>query len=148
MAPEPCPRLCNAVVAELPPPVARPAYDRSQVRPGIVHLGLGAFHRAHQAVYTDDRLAAGERDWGIIGLSLRSPEVRDALAPQDGLYTVLERSAEGDSARVIGSVLEALTVPETPERAMAALVDPRTRIISLTVTGKGVLPGCRNRQPG
>jgi fructuronate reductase len=134
MAPEP--RLSDRVVAELPTRVVRPAYDRRAVRPGIVHLGLGAFHRAHQAVYTDDRLAAGERDWGIIGLSLRSPDVRNALAPQDGLYTVLERSAEGDRARVIGSVLEAVTVPETPERAMAVLVDPRTRIISLTVTEK------------
>ncbi len=132
----PLPRLCGGVLAELPPPVARPAYDRSEVRLGIVHLGLGAFHRAHQAVYTDDRLAAEERDWGIIGLSLRSPDVRDALAPQDGLYTVLQRSAEGDRARVIGSVLEAVTVPETPERALAALADSRTRIISLTVTEK------------
>jgi fructuronate reductase len=132
----PVPRLCDRVLAELPPLVARPNYDRREVRPGIVHLGLGAFHRAHQAVYTDDCLAAGERDWGIIGLSLRSSDVRDALAPQDGFYTVLRRSAEGDRARVIGSVLEALTVPETPERAMAALVDPRTRIISLTATEK------------
>nr|WP_294505564.1 mannitol dehydrogenase family protein [uncultured Rhodopila sp.] len=123
-------------MAELPQLVARPAYDRREVRPGIVHLGLGAFHRAHQAVYTDDRLAAGEGDWGIIGLSLRSSDVRDALAPQDGLYTVLERSAEGDRSRVVGAVLETVTVPETPERALAALVDPRTRIISLTVTEK------------
>nr|WP_294517605.1 mannitol dehydrogenase family protein [uncultured Rhodopila sp.] len=130
------PRLSDWVLAKLPPPVLRPAYDRGEVRAGIVHLGLGAFHRAHQAVYTDDRLAAGEQDWGIIGLSLRSGDVREALAPQDGLYTVLERSAEGDRARVIGAVLEAVTVPETPERAMAALVDPRTRIISLTVTEK------------
>jgi fructuronate reductase len=136
MAPKHLHRLCDHVVAGLPPQVTRPTYDRHEVRPGIVHLGLGAFHRAHQAVYTDDRLAAGERDWGIIGLSLRSPDVRDALAPQDGLYTVLQRSAEGDRARVIGAVLEAVTVPSTPERAMAALVDPCTRIISLTVTEK------------
>ncbi|MBV8577778.1 MAG: mannitol dehydrogenase family protein, partial [Acetobacteraceae bacterium] len=106
------------------------------VSPGIVHLGLGAFHRAHQALYTDDRLAAGERGWGIVGLSLRSPQVRDALAPQDGLYTLLQRGPEGDQPRVIGSVLEALTVPEQPESVMARLLDPHTRIIGLTVTEK------------
>ncbi len=122
----------------------RPAYDRRDVAPGIVHLGLGAFHRAHQAVYTDDRLAAGERDWGIVGLSLRSPDVRNALAPQDGLYTVLRRGPEGDRARVIGSVLEVITVPESPEAAMRRLVDPRTRIISLTVTEKGYCQDAAN----
>jgi fructuronate reductase len=130
------PRLCDGLVATLPRRVRRPAYDRGGVSHGIVHLGLGAFHRAHQAVYTDDRLAAGERSWGIVGLSLRSPDVRNALGPQDGLYTVLQRGPEGDLARVIGSVLEVLTVPENPDAAMAKLVDPRARIISLTVTEK------------
>lgn len=136
MSTAPLPRLCDRLVADLPPQVSRPAYDRRNVRSGIVHLGLGAFHRAHQAVYTDDRLAAGELDWGIVGLSPRSPEVSHALTPQDGLYTVLQRSPDGDHARVVGAVLEALTVPENPERAMAHLIDPRTRIISLTVTEK------------
>ena len=130
------PLLCNRLIGSLPPQVARPAYDRRTVSPGIVHLGLGAFHRAHQAVYTDDRLAAGERGWGIIGLSLRSPDVRDALAPQDGLYTVLQRGPDGDRARVIGSVLEILTVPDSPDAAMRRLTDPATRIVSLTVTEK------------
>jgi fructuronate reductase len=130
------PLLCDGLVADLPPQVRRPAYDRRDISPGIVHVGLGAFHRAHQAVYTDDRLAAGERKWGIVGLSLRSPDVRDALAPQGGLYTVLQRGPEGDLARVIGSILDVLTVPESADAAMARLVDPRTRIISLTVTEK------------
>lgn len=133
---EPLPLLCDGLVADLPPQVRRPAYDRSDVSAGIVHLGLGAFHRAHQAVYTDDRLAAGERDWGIVGLSLRSSDVRNALAPQDGLYTVLQRSPDGDGSRVIGSVLEVLTVPDCPDIAMQRLINPRTRIISLTVTEK------------
>jgi fructuronate reductase len=130
------PPLCDGLVATLPPQVRRPAYDRRDVSPGIVHVGLGAFHRAHQAVYTDDRLAAGERTWGIVGLSVRSPDVRNALVPQNGLYTVLQRGPEGDRARVIASVLEVLTVPESPDAAMARLVDPRTRVISLTVTEK------------
>lgn len=135
------PRLNSAILSQLPARVARPAYDRAAARIGIVHLGLGAFHRAHQAVYTDDRLAAGESGWGISGLSLRSTAVRDALAPQDGLYTVLQRGPGGDEARVIGSVLEAMTVPEMPDAALARLAAPETRIISLTVTEKAY---CRN----
>jgi fructuronate reductase len=136
MAQATLPRLCDKLLADLPPQVTGPGYVRSDVSPGIVHLGLGAFHRAHEAVYTDDRLAAGERSWGIVGFSLRSPHVREALAPQDGLYTVLQRGPEGDRPRIVGSVLEALTVPENPRDAMTRLVDPRTRIISLTVTEK------------
>jgi fructuronate reductase len=131
------PRLSDALLAALPSAVARPGYDRAGVSVGIVHIGLGAFHRAHQAVYTDDRLAAGETAWGICGLSLRSPAMRRALQPQNGLYTVLERGPEDGRARVVGAVLEALTVPEMPDAAMARLTDPRTRIVSLTVTEKG-----------
>ena len=136
MSSETLPRLGNDLLGSLPQAVRRPAYPRRDVSLGIVHVGLGAFHRAHQAVYTDDRLAAGERSWGIAGLSLRSRDVRDALAPQDGLYTLLQRGPDGDQARVIGSVLQALTVPESPDETMALLAHPRTRIISLTVTEK------------
>jgi fructuronate reductase len=130
------PRLSAALLDHLPASVRRPSYDRGRVSIGIAHLGLGAFHRAHQAVYTDDRLAAGELDWGIAGFSLRSSSVQQALAPQDGLYTVLERGPAGDVARVIGSVLETLTVPNAPEATLGRLADARTRIISLTVTEK------------
>ncbi|MCG7363612.1 mannitol dehydrogenase family protein [Roseomonas sp. ACRSG] len=130
------PRLSAASLGSLPAGPRRPGYDRAAQGIGIVHLGLGAFHRAHQAVYTEERLEAGESGWGICGLSLRSPAVRDALAPQDGLYTVLTRGPGGDEARIIGSVLEALTVPEQPDLALARLADPATRIIGLTVTEK------------
>ena len=130
------PRLNEQAVAGLPSAVTRPSYDRRGVSCGIVHLGLGAFHRAHQAVYTDDRLAAGERGWGIVGMSLRSPDVRNALAPQDALYTVLQRGPNGDRARIIGSVLDAITVPDDPDGAMRRLAEPDVRIISLTVTEK------------
>src|ERR1700677_4753803 len=109
------PRLGEQALAGLPTTVARPAYDRRSVSRGIVHLGLGAFHRAHQAVYTDDRLAAGESAWGIVGMSLRSPDVRNALAPQDALYTVLQRGPDGDRARIIGSVLDVITGPDDPD---------------------------------
>jgi fructuronate reductase len=136
MRPATLPRLSDALLPSLPAGVRRPAYDRRAVSVGIVHLGLGAFHRAHQAVYTDDCLANGECDWAITGLSLRSSEVRSALEPQDGLYTVLERGPDGDRARIVGAVREAITVPASPELAMRRLTDPATRIISLTVTEK------------
>lgn len=116
--------------------VQRPAYDRTKVTPGIVHLGLGNFHRAHQAVYIDDCLEH-ESDWGIVGVSLRRPDMRDALLPQDGLYTMLERSGGSTKARIIGSVVETLFSGADREKVMARLVDPATRIISLTVTEKG-----------
>ena len=78
-------RLSNATFARLPSQIRRPAYDRSAVTPGIVHLGIGAFHRAHQAVVIDDLLSGGATEWGIVGASLRSSDTRDALAPQDCL---------------------------------------------------------------
>jgi fructuronate reductase len=130
------PRLGEAALAGLPAAVRRPGYDRRKVSCGIVHLGLGAFHRAHQAVYTDDRLEAGESGWGIAGMSLRSRDVRNALAPQDVLYTVLQRGPDGDRARVIGSVIDVITVPDDPDGAMRRLTDPDVRIVSLTVTEK------------
>src|ERR1041384_5487993 len=80
-------RLSMANLDRLPGQIKRPAYDRARVTPGIVHMGIGAFHRAHQAVVIDDLLACGAADWGIVGASLRSPKTRDALAPQDCPYT-------------------------------------------------------------
>ncbi len=82
-------RLSAKTLAALPADIERPGYDRALVQPGIVHLGVGAFHRAHQAVAFDDLIRAGDRRWGVVGASLRSPDVHDQLTPQDGLYTVL-----------------------------------------------------------
>ncbi|HEX8445994.1 MAG TPA: mannitol dehydrogenase family protein [Sphingomonas sp.] len=121
----------------LPADVARPGYVRAGQRSGIVHLGIGAFHRAHQAVYTDAALAAGDRDWLITGVSLRSAQVRDALVPQDGLYTLAERANGTTRRRLIGSIATVLVAPETPDAAIAALADPATHIVTLTVTEKG-----------
>mgnify|MGYP000023532569 CR=1 FL=1 len=112
------------------------AYDRRRVTPGIVHLGVGAFHRAHMAVYLDDLLRT-DPSWGIIGASLRSASVHKALAPQDCLYTLLERGPSGTSARVIGSLLDVLVAPAHRGRLLAAMADPAIRIVSLTVTEKG-----------
>jgi fructuronate reductase len=121
--------------------VAVPAYDRGRAAPGIVHLGVGAFHRAHQTVYVDDCLMAGETGWGIVGVSLRSADTRDALAPQDGLYTLAVRSSGSESLRVVGSILSMLVAPEDPAAVLAALTDPRTRIVTLTITEKAYLRG-------
>lgn len=129
-------RLGEAALARLPADVQRPAYDRAGLSTGIVHLGVGAFHRAHQAVFTDDVLAK-DPSWGIVAASLRNPDTRDALAPQDGLYTLLVRSGAGDAPRVIGSITRVLAAPQEREALLGAMTDPGVRIVSLTVTEKG-----------
>jgi Mannitol-1-phosphate/altronate dehydrogenases len=130
------PRLSQAVLPGLPSSVKVPGYDRGAVTAGIVHLGIGAFHRAHQAVYTDAVLA-DDPAWGIVAASLRNPATRDALEPQDGLYTLSIRSDGGESLRVIGSVLRTIVAPEALEDLLGVMSDPATRIVSLTVTEKG-----------
>jgi fructuronate reductase len=130
-------RLSPATIGGLPATIERPRYDRASVTPGIVHLGLGAFHRAHQAVMTEAVLNAGSRDWGIVAASLRSPDTRDALAPQDGLYTVATREDERQALRVVGALRGLHVAPEDPEALLRAMVDARVRIVSLTVTEKG-----------
>jgi fructuronate reductase len=129
-------RLSRATLNSLPADVGRPAYDIGRLTPGIVHLGLGAFHRAHQAAMTEAVLP-DEPGWGIIGASLRSPDTRAALQPQDGLYTLAVQSGEGESLAVIGAIREAIVAPEDPERLVAAMADPRIRIVTLTVSEKG-----------
>jgi fructuronate reductase len=130
-------RLSAQTLSSVAPGVARPAYHCDVVGIGIVHLGIGAFHRAQQAVYTDDALAEEVGDWGICGVSLRTPDVRDRLVPQDGLYTSVEKSPQGIRRRVIGSVREVLFLGDERERIQARLHAPATQIVSLTVTEKG-----------
>jgi fructuronate reductase len=130
-------RLSLTTLDRLPSRVARPGYDIARQKIGIVHLGIGAFHRAHQAVYVDDRLAAGEADWAILGASLRSPGTRDALVPQDGLYTLLVRTNGAVRPRLIGSVRQLLVAPENPAALLEAMSNPRIRMVSLSVTEKG-----------
>jgi fructuronate reductase len=137
-------RLTDATLARLPAGVARPGYDRSAVRTGIVHIGLGAFHRAHQAAYTEAVLATGDLRWGITAASLRSAATRDALAPQDGLYT-LNLRGESDQLAVIGSVGRVLVAPENPAALLDAMCAPATAIVSLTITEKAY---CRDPATG
>lgn len=134
-------RLTDAALAQLPAAVQRPGYDRTQLQSGIVHLGLGAFMRAHLAVATEAAInATGDLAWGITGVSLRSADTRDALAPQQGLYTVAVRSAAGQQLQVPGCLRQCLVGPENPAAVAEAIAAPETRIVSLTVTEKGYLP--------
>ncbi len=146
-------RLSQAKLAQLPASVTLPGYERSNCGTGIVHLGIGAFHRAHQAVYTDDVLSASDGNWAICGVSLRQRNVQEQLDPQDGLYCVVERDGGGDHCRVIGAVRDVLFAPDDPAALVALLADPATRIVSLTVTEKGYChdpaSGCLNLEdPG
>jgi mannitol 2-dehydrogenase len=128
-------------LAEIGKTVPVPSYDRSQVTPGIVHLGVGGFHRAHQAMYLDRLMNAGEAlDWGIRGIGVlphdaRMKEVMDA---QGGLYTLVLKGADGSrEPRVIGSILDFILAPADTEAAIEAMVDPQIRIVSMTVTEGG-----------
>ena len=135
------PRLSSALLADLPLAIDRPRYDRGLATAGIVHLGLGAFARAHLAAYTEDALNAGDLRWGILGANLNSTEVADALAPQDFLYSLLTRDVEENRVQVIGSVLGAVSAKRDPRGVLEALVRPETRIVGLTVTEKGYCLG-------
>lgn len=123
-------------LASLPAQVQRPGYDVRAVTTGILHLGLGAFHRAHQAVYTDAVLAT-DRRWGICGVSLKTPRATEQLARQDGLYTLLWKTPAATRAQVIGSVRETLFAGTGRACLVTRFADPSIHVVSLTVTEKG-----------
>jgi mannitol 2-dehydrogenase len=133
--------LRQATLGDLPEGVARPGYDRSSIDVGIVHIGVGGFHRAHQAMYVDRLLSAGTaRDWGICGVGVLPGDARmaDVLNAQDGLYTLVEKHDDGTvEARVIGSIVRYLHAPADPEAVLEQMADPGVRIVSLTVTEGG-----------
>ena len=130
-------RLGNQALAALPVQVAVPGYDRSQVRTGVVHLGIGAFHRAHQAVVFDDALNAGDLRWGVLGASLRSPDVRNQLVPQQGLYTVVIEDGTQRSLRIVGAVQDVRVAADDPASLVEVMASPEVHIVTLTVTEKG-----------
>lgn len=125
----------------LPHEVAIPAYDRSEIKTGIVHIGIGGFHRAHEAFYTDQILQHhGATDWGICGIALLDADnkIFNALSEQDGLYTLMITESDGTlTARVIGSIIEYLFAPENPDAAIEKMAGPDIRIITLTITEGG-----------
>lgn len=127
----------NALSAQ----VKVPDYDRSEVTPGIVHFGVGGFHRAHQALYLDKLMSQGKAmDFGIIGMGvmLSDARMRDALHSQDCLYTLTEKSPDGtEETRVVGSIIDYVYSPDDPAAAVKLLADPQIRIVSLTVTEGG-----------
>ena len=114
-----------------------PTYDRNLLRPSIVHIGVGGFHRAHQAVYLDAVARAGSRDWGEVGVGLRCARMKQVLIPQDCLFTVVEQDGDRASARVVGSLRHYLFGPDAPHAVVERLADPLTRLVTLTVTGDG-----------
>ncbi|MFI6602961.1 mannitol dehydrogenase family protein [Nonomuraea sp. NPDC050536] len=133
--------LTAETVARLPEGVAVPSYDRSRLTVGIVHFGVGGFHRSHQAMYLDRLMNEGKaHDWAICGVGVLPGDarMRDALAAQDGLYTLVVKHPDGTrEARVIGSIAEYLFAPDDPEAVIEKMADPAVRIVSLTVTEGG-----------
>lgn len=130
-------QLCEKNLDQLPAGVQRPGYDRSKVARAIVHLGVGAFHRAHEAMYTDAVLASGDLAWGIVGASLVSSSMKNALKPQDGLYALTVMSPTGNQTRIIGAILDVMTNEKDDGQLLGIMSAPSTRIVSLTVTEKG-----------
>lgn len=129
--------LSPASAGRLDARASLPAYDRGRLAAGIVHLGLGAFHRAHQAVYTEEVIAGGDPRWGIVGVSLRDARVPQTLNAQGCLYSVTERHGDEARTRVVGALKEALHAPTQGEAVLAALGSPATAIVTITVTEKG-----------
>ena len=133
----------------LPEGVRVPDYDRDRLQSGILHIGLGAFHRAHQAVYTDAALAHAFGPWGIEAVSLRSARTVEALEAQSGLYSVLVRDGEETRAQVVGAVVGAHAARRSPDAVLGRLADGRIRVVTLTVTEKayGVDPASGDLDP-
>lgn len=129
-------RLNETSLATVAPGTIRPDYDRANVTPGIVHLGIGAFHRAHLAAYVDSALSL-DPSWGIIGASLRRPDTKAALAPQDHLYSLTTRDAGGSRSRIVGSILDIMDGGADIGALIEQMAQPGIRIVSLTVTEKG-----------
>jgi len=115
----------------------KPAYDRRDITPGILHIGIGGFHRAHQAVYTEDVLAGGDHRWGIIGASVRSTTMRNRLIAQNFLYTVCTKGADSNEYQVIGAVKDVLTISQHQHQLLDLIASPQIKVITLTITEKG-----------
>jgi len=130
------PRLSSQSLSSLSAAVARPSFTHDELTAGIGHLGLGAFARAHLAAYTEPLLDS-DPSWGICGVSLRSPAVRDALAPQDCLYIKSERDGAGEKLRVMGALADVLVAPEDPAAVVARFAQPSIRIVTISVSEKG-----------
>ncbi len=125
------------LLSRLPPDVRRPGYDRGALAVGMAHLGVGAFHRCHQAEFTDDALEQRLDRWGVVGINIRPPRLADSLGRQAGLYTRLLRDGDKVDARVIGCLKAVVDSEDSPEPALATLTAPGIDVVTMTVTEKG-----------
>jgi mannitol 2-dehydrogenase len=133
-------QLKAANLSSLDPNIRVPKYDRQKVGQSIMHVGVGGFHRAHQALYMDDLFhQGGDLQWGYCGVGLlkHDARIRDVMLSQDCLFTLVERSLEGDQARIIGSIVNFLFGPDDPQKVIEQMASPQTRIVSLTITEGG-----------
>jgi mannitol 2-dehydrogenase len=134
-------KLSRSLVPSLPADFEAPRYDLGRVEPGIVHIGLGGFHRAHMARYTHDVMGEDEAalGWGIVGAGLRANDkpLLDVLAAQEGLYSLIERDAAGEARALIGSIIGVIDASGSTAALLAAIDDRRIRIVSTTVTEHG-----------
>jgi len=137
VSPSPAERLSPALLDRLQPDVRKPAYDRAALRPGIAHIGVGAFHRCHQAEYTDDLLEQHFDRWGLIGINIRPPSLADTLGRQAGLYTRLIRQNDEIEARIIGSIVRVVDSQDSAAPALEVLAAPDIEMVTMTVTEKG-----------
>src|SRR5215211_7876149 len=129
--------LCESTLPHLFRRIAVPSYDRAALRPAIVHIGVGGFHRAHQAVYLDDLARSGVTGWGEIGVSLKTRGLKAALAKQDHLFSVVEMNHDREHPRIVGAMTDYLFGPDDPRAVVGRLAQAETRLVTLTVTGDG-----------
>ena len=134
-------KLNNSNLSKIEERVSIPLYNRSNIKTGIVHVGIGGFHRAHQAYYTDQLLQAESvTDWGICGVALLDfdTKIYNTLKEQDGLYTLIVKELDGTLTKsVIGSIVEYMFAPENPMAVIEKMASPEVKIISLTITEGG-----------
>jgi fructuronate reductase len=132
-------RLTRESLSEAAPSARRFAYDRSRLRVGMAHIGVGAFHRCHQGEFTDDMLEARFGPWGVLGVNLYPPYLSDLLAPQDHLYSRTLREGAGEETRVVGSIVRSIDVSDaaSAEAAVRDLAAPSLSVVTMTVTEKG-----------
>ena len=144
-------RLAEASLSDLAASVRRPRYDRARLQAGMAHIGVGAFHRCHQAEFTDDMLEARFGPWGVIGINLYPPRLGSLLAPQDHLYSRTLRQGDRAESRIVGSIVQSLDVVDraSAEAAVEALALPTLEVVTMTVTEKGycLMPACGALDP-
>jgi len=130
-------QLAQKTLSSLNAPVVRSSLNKEELKAGILHLGIGAFHRAHQAIYTQQAMEASPGNWGIIGVSFRSPKIRDQLADQDHYYSLISHSTQGVKATIVSVIKDVTFAKEDPKAVIEMIADPAIKIITLTVTEKG-----------